>query len=412
MNKLNKTFEQGQILTSGELNSITSKVDEIIELLSSLTKSTDDDKGLTPLQIQLKIDEAKNELKRLLDEQVNHLKESIKKLEDAEEGASEVVDEKTWAQYRAHTDELMKQVAAIELTYKGVDITALKEDADKINKWASQLTIDPTKISILVSLFDKDNNLQIPPASIIAAIVDKNGNLTSEIGIQADQVMIGGDVTLTGGLTLGRGLNALGGYISDLQSDKVSTAQLDAVNAKINGILNSNQIITNDIESITGTINNLNADVANLQQAIINKLTVASSIKTGDTGYIAEIDAQNNSGYFRIYNSQTNKNTVKISGWDQASSAGYSVGSFMEFSSQDYSDINKTGWQITFGAHGIAIRSYINGKLSSMYLTPDVFGARSNSNASLCGGLQFETIQNSSALYRRTIAGNMNDSHN
>ena len=108
-------------------------------------------------------------------------------------------------------------VAAIKLTYEGIDITALKQKVDEINELAGSIHVAAGKIEILAALLDENDQLIINPASIIAAIVDKDGKLTSEIVVSADQVILQGDVTLTDGLT------AMNGEITNLTS---STADI------------------------------------------------------------------------------------------------------------------------------------------------------------------------------------------
>ena len=59
MNKLNKTFYSGNILTAAELNLLTSKIDEIV---NSLPTSSTQNPGITETEVNNKINTAKNEL--------------------------------------------------------------------------------------------------------------------------------------------------------------------------------------------------------------------------------------------------------------------------------------------------------------------------------------------------------------
>lgn len=202
MNKLEKTFYSNNKLTAAELNSLTAKIDEIIDLISSIGNNSG---GLTDLQVTDKINTAINQLKELLNQSIVNLQTNVENLRQVVEGASQTITAEEWAQYRKKTGDLEESVAAIKLTYDGIDLIALKDKVDNINAWAGSITVDPGKISILAALLDENNQLIINPASIIAAITDENGKLTSTIGISADNVIIDGDTTVTQGITALRG---------------------------------------------------------------------------------------------------------------------------------------------------------------------------------------------------------------
>lgn len=281
MNKLNKTFEQGQVLTHSELNDITQKIDEIAELLSSLDKNNGNNSGssLTALQIQEKINKAKADLQKLVDKQIEELKNSIKKLEDLEEGRTEVNTEEEWAEYRKQIDDLSTRVGSIELTYDKIDLTVyekMKKSMDDFDTWSSQLSIKPNQISLLVALFDENDKLVIPPASIIAAIVDDNGKLKSEIGISADNVIIDAqNTTLTGKLT---GLHA---EFADMLAPYATIDRLSSDIANVNNLIgksiSSNEINTNNISALNAKFDDLKVE----GDTTVEKLNALTTVVSG-----------------------------------------------------------------------------------------------------------------------------------
>lgn len=57
MNKLNKTFYSGSILTAAELNLLTSKIDEVIDSIPSSSGTTS---GITEQELVDRVNAAKN----------------------------------------------------------------------------------------------------------------------------------------------------------------------------------------------------------------------------------------------------------------------------------------------------------------------------------------------------------------
>lgn len=269
MNKLNKIFQKNQVLTAVELNSITSKVDELIAALSSLEEAGSDDSNITEDYVQQKVNEAKAEVTALVNSAVANLRQNIEDLMNAPSGASSVVTEEQWAQYRKKVTDLETDVAAIKLSYDGIDLVALKQTVDDINTWAGSISVDPGKIEILAALLDENNELIIKPASIIAAITKSNGRLKSSITISADQVYLDGDVTVTNKLTA---LNA------DVSNLRASVANIDSASIK--------QAVIDDIEAgnvnVSGTLR--------FNKILGNVTNVSSSTQLSDNSYFINVD--------------------------------------------------------------------------------------------------------------------------
>ena len=232
MNRLNKTFEQNQILTAEELNAITGKVDEIVALLSSLNSNS----GITEAQVQNKINDAKAELEELI----------------------------------AAAEERMGN--------SGIEIT-------------------PEQISIILNNFDENGNPIYNPAALILAINNKGQSVA---GINADNVIINGDTTVTSRLS------ALDLAIAG----KASAAELEALTAKINTL--------NVIDSTTIGIGDFFKVYADGQAGGI-------SIDTNGGQYPDEIDISNNGGlsivgeseYFKVGTQNGAFNVVTSDGSQQ-----------------------------------------------------------------------------------------------
>lgn len=115
MNKLNKTFIANQILTAEELNAITVKVDEIVELLSSLDS---DNPTITDAQVPAKVDAVKDEINRLLNDAIAKAQIGFKA------NSSDFED-------------LIKDLENLTLVVNGKaaieDLTALKATVDELN---------------------------------------------------------------------------------------------------------------------------------------------------------------------------------------------------------------------------------------------------------------------------------------
>lgn len=250
MNKLNKVFEQNQILTAEELNAITGKVDEIVALLSSLGP---DNSTITDAQVQAKINAAKEELNQLLNNAIANVQQNLENLRSVVNGKTEVISESEWAQYRAKINETEGRLASmIQLLEGEINVASLRETVDDLNSLIGSLHIEPGKLELIAGLFDENDNLIINPASIIAAIVDNDGKLTSEIAISANQVILDGDVTLTQGLT------SMRGEITNLTSSNVTIrSRLTAVEAALGTENGSEEFekLKDDLEDLTLIVN-------------------------------------------------------------------------------------------------------------------------------------------------------------
>lgn len=227
MTELNLNFTQDQVLTHGEMNSIADKINEIVRLLSSLdTKNS----GITDAQVQDKVDAIKNELSKNLQDAVTKLTVQINELKDLPEGASQTINAETWAQYRKKIDGIDEYVTAIKETYKGIDLTSMKETLDKFETWASSISIEPDKIAILTGLFKEDENgnsvLSIPPAAIIASITESDDKtLISQIEISAGNIIVNGEMNLS------EKLNAISADIQKLDVTEMANIKAAVVDS-------------------------------------------------------------------------------------------------------------------------------------------------------------------------------------
>lgn len=140
----------------------------------------------------------------------------------------------------------------IQLLEGEINVASLRETVDDLNSLIGSLHIEPGKLELIAGLFDENDNLIINPASIIAAIVDNDGKLTSEIAISANQVILDGDVTLTQGLT------SMRGEITNLTSSNVTIrSRLTAVEAALGTENGSEEFekLKDDLEDLTLIVN-------------------------------------------------------------------------------------------------------------------------------------------------------------
>lgn len=154
MNKLNKTFYSGNILTAAELNLLTSKIDEIV---NSLPTSSTQNPGITETEVNNKINAAKNELQL----KINQILSQIENLDDGN----------THVRTDEEMMDLFKQAGKEVLVYYGV--------------------CDENGHPFFNTIIDENG---VKPAAIIGAITDNNGKLNSNIGISADQITLDGQV--------------------------------------------------------------------------------------------------------------------------------------------------------------------------------------------------------------------------
>ena len=255
--KLEKKFQRRQTLTSIEMTAITDKIDEIINALSSInTEESGSNSGITESEVQAKVNEAKEEVTDLINSAIAQMQQNIEDLQNAPEGASQVITAEQWAQYRKKTDDLETDVSAIKLSYNGIDLVALQNKVDQINSWYGSISVDPGKIEILAALVDENNELIINQASIIAAITKSNGRLTSKISISADKVYLDGDVTVTDKITaMDADIATLHADYANIDAAEIKNAvitEIEASNVNITGTLRYNKIIGN-VTTVSGT---------------------------------------------------------------------------------------------------------------------------------------------------------------
>lgn len=272
MTTLNKTFQPNNVLTAAELNAITGKVDEIVELLSSL--EGDDpaslDEAKLRAEIEAKVKAAKEELEAMIAAAIANAEKNVESLRDAmEKEIKEIDTDERWAQFRSDLDDL--ESAMISLTPEGIDLAALKglqEKVDEINAIYAGLHVEAGKVEILAGLVDPNdkiiNNEKYTPATIVAAVdKNENGEYESKIGISADQVLVGGDVVLTGEIT---GIKA---KFADIEAAKADIATLQA----------SQATIEDQLDAANAKIDNLDVpDLATIKQAVIGDIDIDSIV--------------------------------------------------------------------------------------------------------------------------------------
>lgn len=266
MNKLNKTFQSGNILTAAELNLLTSKIDEIINNLPTSTTPTDPTNEITEQDITDKVNIAKAELQALIDQLDADLSDLLIRVNNIPTGNNET---------NTDTDSLKTVKDDLGVAFRYMGITKNNDGTYSYNTQfgssaivtgigqalaAIQTHVDTngnTIAGIRANYYqdgtDNDGNPIYKPvydgASIIASI---NSNGDSYVGISADKVTIDGNTTLTGKLT------ALDADIANINVPDTATiknaviSDIEAGNVTITGTLHYNRIIGN-VTSVSST---------------------------------------------------------------------------------------------------------------------------------------------------------------
>lgn len=266
INKLNKTFQSGNILTAAELNLLTSKIDEIVNSLPTSTTPTDPTNGITEQDITNKVNIAKAELQALIDQLDADLSDLLIRVNNIPTGNNET---------NTDTDSLKTVKDDLGVAFRYMGITKNNDGTYSYNTQfgssaivtgigqalaAIQTHVDTngnTIAGIRANYYqdgtDNNGNPIYKPvydgASIIASI---NSNGDSSVGISADKVTIDGNTTLTGKLT------ALDADIASINIPNTATiknaviSDIEAGNVTITGTLHYNRIIGN-VTSVSST---------------------------------------------------------------------------------------------------------------------------------------------------------------
>ena len=266
MNKLNKTFQSGNILTAAELNLLTSKIDEIINNLPTSTTPTDPTDGITEQDIIDKVNIAKAELQALIDQLDADLSDLLVRVGNMDNGNTET---------NTDTESLKTVKDDLGVAFRYMGITKNNDGTYSYNTQfgssaivagigqalaAIQTHVDTngnTIAGIRANYYqdgtDSEGNPIYKPvydgASIIASI---NSNGDSSVGINANKITLDGNTTLTGKLT------ALDADIASINVPDTATiknaviSDIEAGNVTITGTLHYNRIIGN-VTSVSST---------------------------------------------------------------------------------------------------------------------------------------------------------------
>lgn len=207
MNKLNKTFVANRTLKAAELNSIVSKINEIIANFPSDESSSDPANSVTEQDIIDKVNAAKAQLRSLIDEMNASIATLIVKVKGLEEGTNLVDDDEEFLKAIKQQCNIVLLDLNIakkiirdgeEVIVPAVDLGVLQQDVNTLNTLYAGLSALPGQVGLIANHFDEQGNPIYDGAAIIASI---NDNGDSTVGINADQILINGDTTLTGKLT-------------------------------------------------------------------------------------------------------------------------------------------------------------------------------------------------------------------
>lgn len=307
MNTLNKTFVANRTLKAAELNSIVSKINEIIANFPSDESSSDPANSVTEQDIVDKVNTAKAQLQSLIDEMNASIATLIVKVKGLEEGTNLVDDDEEFLKAIKQQCNIVlldlnvaKKIVenGEEIIVPAVDLGVLKEDVDNLTTMYAGLSALPGQVGLIANHFDEQGNPIYNGAQIIASINEEGD---STVGINADKVLIGGDTTLTGKLTaLTADINNIN--VPDTATIKQAVVQdIEAGNVTITGDLHYNRIIGNTAQVSTNTQLGDNAYFVQVTNNDYNNyitVTLPSNPITGQTIFI---------GGTKYYNLTANK---------------------------------------------------------------------------------------------------------
>jgi hypothetical protein len=323
MNTLNKTFVANRTLKAAELNSIVSKINEIIANFPSDESSSDPANSVTEQDIIDKVNAAKAQLRSLIDEMNASIATLIVKVKGLEEGTNLVDDDEEFLKAIKQQCNIVLLDLNIakkiirdgeEVIVPAVDLGVLQQDVNTLNTLYAGLSALPGQVGLIANHFDEQGNPIYDGAAIIASI---NDNGDSTVGINADQILINGDTTLTGKLT------SLDADIQNINVPDTATianaviqqldvptkaeikeaviTDLEAGNVTITGDLHYNRIIGNTAQISTNTQLEDNAYFVQVTNNDYNNyitVTLPSNPITGQTIFI---------GGTKYYNLTANK---------------------------------------------------------------------------------------------------------
>lgn len=295
--KLNKTFQKDQILRSSELNSITGKIDDVIskigEVITYINTFNDlegdggsETDSISESTIKSWIADAIAQLKTIIDESDEDLNDRIKTLEEADEGPTEEDDEEHWVKIFKKTfnitdpdtqtsqqimNAIMQRMQVINEDGKPAwDVTALQEiqdDLQTVKTKVGSIEVLSDKISLIVK--EENGEDVVDRAAIIASI--NNGQST--VGIEATNIILDGNTTLTQAI-----------------ADKITVADLNAAKADIK------QQVVGDLEAgnvtITGDLH--------YNRIIGNSKTVSTTTALTNSDYFVQINNSNSDNYIVV----------------------------------------------------------------------------------------------------------------
>lgn len=321
--RLNKTFQKDQKLRSSELNSITEKIDDVIskigEVITYINTLNDlegdggsETDSISESTIKSWIADAIAQLKAIIDESDKDLEDRITILEEADEGPTEEDDEEHWVKIFKKTfgitnpdaqtsqqvmNAIMQRMQVINEDGKPAwDVTALQEiqdDLQNVKTKVGSIEVLSDKISLLVKEENGEN--VVDRAAIIASI--NNGQST--VGIDATNITLDGNTTLTQAIADKITVDDLNAAKADIKQQVVG--DLEAGNVTITGDLHYNRIIGNTAQVSTNTQLEDNAYFVQVTNSDYNNyitITLPSNPITGQTIFI---------GGTKYYNLAANK---------------------------------------------------------------------------------------------------------
>lgn len=407
---LEKDFKSDTVLYASELNAIVKKLNEVIGALANVETGGGKGAGITQEDVKNKIAEETKKLKDQIAELNAKYAQILIDISKLPDGNTEIDTEDEYTKNLKITDTINKLITDVFITLKLLDedgnpnpefaIGLLKEQlsdlSGKIETVSTGLTgyvnDNEAALGLIANVYDKETGKPLyNGAEVMLAINRITGE--SSIGINADKIRVNGEVTLN------QKLQAMDVDIAG----KLSAGYVETFQMLING-----KADIEALEALTGNIGSLQADVANIRnltvteqtvnRLIVDKLSAADlnltgTFSTGTTGHVAKLYTNNNAGVLRMYDTNTpSTSSVLITDTQDGGS--------IVLSSPNFNVANRTGWQLTIGYSGISMQSYVRGKLSEFYLSPDM---NAGQNTAVINGISFRVWNSDNTLQDQRI---------
>lgn len=303
--QLNTSFEKNSVLHAAQLVAMKSKINEIIQNLSSESGDSGD---VSKSYVDGAVQDAIDELTNLINQADQRLSARITTIENAQTGNTSEKTDEEWL-------EIFKKIILTdddEFTEGGREImnaamfnmgvcneqgqpyfsTTVQQNIENLGTRVSSLEVLPSQVSLLV---EKRNGQDvIKQSAIIAAITDNDGVLSSTIGLSADKIVLDGDTLTT---YLNSNYIKIGEGASEFNPDGSG----HIANNKIRWDSQGNVTIDGDFVVGGRTVRFLTASEANNVQMTVSPAGVVTYEGREMIGCRVQVENNNNFGFYTTF---------------------------------------------------------------------------------------------------------------